>query len=29
LGRAMFKKLHIYAGPEHKHQAQEPKVLEI
>jgi large subunit ribosomal protein L13 len=29
LGRAMFKKLHIYAGPEHKHQAQEPKVLEV
>ena len=29
LGRAMFKKLHIYAGTEHKHQAQEPKVLEI
>ena len=29
LGRAMFKKLHIYAGPELKHQAQEPKVLEI
>ena len=29
LGRAMFKKLHIYAGAEHKHQAQEPKVLEI
>jgi len=29
LGRAMFKKLHIYAGPEHKHQAQEPTVLEL
>lgn len=29
LGRAMFKKLHIYAGPEHKHQAQEPKPLEL
>jgi len=29
LGRAMFKKLHIYAGSEHKHQAQEPKALEI
>ena len=29
LGRAMLKKLHIYAGPEHKHQAQEPKVLEV
>lgn len=29
LGRAVFQKLHVYAGPEHKHQAQEPKVLEI
>lgn len=29
LGRAMFKKLHIYAGPEHKHQAQEPQALDI
>lgn len=29
LGRAMFRKLKIYAGPEHKHQAQQPKVLEI
>ena len=29
LGRAMLKKLHIYAGAEHKHQAQEPKALEI
>lgn len=29
LGRAMFKKLHVYAGAEHMHQAQEPKVLEI
>jgi len=29
LGRAIFKKLHVYAGAEHKHQAQEPKVLEI
>jgi large subunit ribosomal protein L13 len=27
LGRAMFKKLHVYAGPEHKHQAQQPEVL--
>jgi large subunit ribosomal protein L13 len=29
LGRAMFKKLKIYAGPEHDHQAQQPKVLEL
>jgi large subunit ribosomal protein L13 len=29
LGRAMFKKLHVYAGPEHKHQAQQPKSLEL
>ncbi len=29
LGRAMFKKLKVYAGPEHNHQAQQPKVLEI
>lgn len=29
LGRAMFKKLHVYAGPEHPHQAQQPKALEI
>ncbi len=29
LGRAMFKKLKIYAGPAHQHQAQQPKVLDI
>ncbi|MBM4207152.1 MAG: 50S ribosomal protein L13 [Gammaproteobacteria bacterium] len=29
LGRAMFKKLKVYAGPKHDHQAQQPKVLEI
>ena len=29
LGRAMFKKLRVYAGPEHKNQAQQPKPLEI
>lgn len=29
LGRAMFKKLHVYAGPEHPHQAQQPKELEL
>jgi len=29
LGRAMFTKLKVYAGPEHGHQAQQPKVLEL
>lgn len=29
LGRAMFSKLKVYAGPEHGHQAQQPKVLEL
>lgn len=29
LGREMITKLHVYAGPEHKHQAQKPEVLEI
>ncbi|CAI8902172.1 50S ribosomal protein L13 [Methylocaldum szegediense] len=29
LGRAMFSKLKVYAGPNHNHQAQQPKVLEI
>jgi large subunit ribosomal protein L13 len=29
LGRAMFKKLKVYAGPEHTHTAQQPKALEI
>ena len=29
LGRQMFKKLHVYAGPEHKHEAQKPGVLEF
>jgi large subunit ribosomal protein L13 len=29
LGRKMAKKLHVYAGPEHKHQAQNPEVLEL
>jgi len=28
LGRQMLTKLHVYAGPEHKHQAQKPQVLE-
>jgi large subunit ribosomal protein L13 len=29
LGRAMFRKLKVYAGPEHKHAAQQPQKLEI
>ena len=29
LGRAMFRKLKVYAGPEHPHQAQQPKPLDI
>lgn len=29
LGRAMFRKLKVYAGAEHKHAAQQPQVLEI
>ena len=27
LGRRMYTKLHVYAGPEHNHQAQKPEVL--
>lgn len=29
LGRAMAKKLFVYAGGEHKHEAQQPKKLEF
>jgi len=29
LGRAMYRKLKVYAGPNHKHTAQQPKALEI
>lgn len=29
LGRKMFSKLHVYAGAEHNHQAQQPENLEI
>ena len=29
LGSAMFKKLKVYSGPDHSHEAQQPKVLEI
>lgn len=29
LGRAMFRKLKVYAGSTHQHQAQQPKPLDI
>ena len=29
LGRAMFGKLKVYAGPDHPHAAQDPKPLEL
>ena len=29
LGRAMFRKLKVYAGTEHQHSAQQPQVLDI
>lgn len=29
LGRKMFKKLHVFAGAEHSHSAQQPQALEI
>lgn len=29
LGRAMYKKLFVYEGADHKHQAQKPEVVEI
>ena len=29
LGRRMFKKLKVYAGPSHPHEAQQPKTLEL
>ena len=29
LGRAMLKKLKVYAGPEHPHQAQQPQKLDL
>ena len=27
LGRQMYRKLYVYAGPEHKHAAQKPEIL--
>jgi len=29
LGRSMLKKLKVYAGPAHKHEAQQPELLEL
>ena len=29
LGRQLFKNLHVYAGDQHPHEAQNPKVLEL
>jgi large subunit ribosomal protein L13 len=29
LGRAMGRKLKVYAGPEHRHEAQQPRILNI
>lgn len=29
LGRQIYKKLNVYAGPEHPHQAQQPEVWEL
>lgn len=29
LGRQMYKKLFVYAGPDHKHAAQQPEALEF
>ena len=29
LGRRLFKKLHVYTGPEHPHQAQKPESLAV
>ncbi|KIL52372.1 50S ribosomal protein L13 [Jeotgalibacillus soli] len=29
LGRQIFKKLHVFAGPEHPHQAQQPVAYEL
>ena len=29
LGRKMFKKLKVYAGSDHPHEAQQPKILDL
>lgn len=29
LGRQMYRKLFVYAGPNHKHQAQKPEIINL
>lgn len=29
LGRAMFRKLKVYSGPEHPHEAQQPEIINL
>ena len=29
LGRQQMRKLHVYAGPDHPHQAQNPEVMDV
>ena len=29
LGRAVFKNMHLFVGPEHNHESQQPKVIDI
>jgi len=29
LGRAMYRKLHVYAGSEHSHEAQKPEPIQV
>jgi large subunit ribosomal protein L13 len=29
LGKALFKKLKVYAGPDHPHEAQNPEPLDV
>ena len=29
LGRALFKNMHVYAGSEHRHEAQKPRKIDI
>jgi large subunit ribosomal protein L13 len=29
LGREMFRNLHVFVGPDHKHEAQQPELLSL
>ena len=29
LGRKLIRKLHVYSGPEHPHQAQQPDAVDL